>query len=771
MNWAFFRKNIWLLTILAFLMGLPTFAEARHHKKHKHSHSSHKGHKNNSCKNLQRIEQILKNLNSQAPISINQKKIDSAGGNLILTQAGDYCVTENIVGTLVIGTDSICLDLCCHTLNANGAPNAIVANGHQALKVFNGRIINSTDAGILVTSYSAVELYDLEMSNHTLDAIWQNNSTDLNVHDVAFVNSNSGERALLFNTCNNISVNRCQATGFRSTIGAIIQLDSCNTASIQDVDVTNNTKSPVAPNGTLDTNAALVNLNDCTGVDLVHVKVNNNTINNTIVGTRRFSAIAFVSSNNCSMLRSETCNNIDINGDVGNDITQGVALTRQVTVALSDNVLIKEHQANNNSCPTIIGNFRIYNTRDSNNTVFEECQANSNFVQELLVDPTGGPGGFATSEYEGFKLQFANSVPNGCALRNCQANFNVLAKGGAGRSKVDVNWGFLNAIETEGSCIIEGCQACFNSIGDSENATFLGGIVALFGASNVTISNCSADNNTGGEVAVGINFGGSEGLECANCTVTHCTGNANGNFGLLIGTSYDTSASLTHEVKILDSVFYKNGNTLSDSAGIAVLKLTPNASNILIKGCEIYDTFSEGGKAAGINVSNASNVVIEDTNIFNTTATGFEAHGILLNTVADSKIIRTQLHGNQDSGVELVGNNPGLSIIESLAIDNNIGFNFTSGSTAACSLVQDSRALNNAKAGFKYGAALPLTVTFIGNEAQCNGTTAGDNYKGLGGHISLQELKLSDGSLTSINPAGAGTAALGARFTNIRVVP
>lgn len=760
MNWAFFRKNIWLLTILAFLMGLPTFAEARHHKKHKHSHSSHKGHKNNSCKNLQRIEQILKNLNSQAPISINQKKIDSAGGNLILTQAGDYCVTENIVGTLVIGTDSICLDLCCHTLNANGAPNAIVANGHQALKVFNGRIINSTDAGILVTSYSAVELYDLEMSNHTLDAIWQNNSTDLNVHDVAFVNSNSGERALLFNTCNNISVNRCQATGFRSTIGAIIQLDSCNTASIQDVDVTNCTKSLAAPNNLLDMSADFVGVSDSSGIDFVHITVNNNTINNAAVAdvSANFNAIGFVNSTSCSLDRCETSNNTDIGG--GSNV-----IDQFLSINLCDSFRVTNHQANNNAVTEPIAPFVfVISAIDSTDVVFDGCQANSNFVQQMIVLP---PGNF--TELKGITSEFFTKQPDEIVMRNCQANFNSVGNGGSGRDII-INAGFVCGLNLEGAGVIDNCQANNNTMGGDEfNTSSLGIQIVLFTKNN-TISNSSASNNTGGQIGRGavLLFIGTDNV--SNQTIHNCEFNSNSGYGIEIGLFPDIGApQAAANIVITDCTLHSNSTAKHDAAGIVV---SPNisAKNILIKGCQIYDT-SSGILAAGINASNASNIVIEDTNIFNTTSKNAKGHGILFDTLADSKIIRTQLHGNQDSGVELVGNNSALSIIESLAIDNNIGFNFASGSTSSCSLVQDSRALNNANAGFKYGAALPLTVTFIGNEAQCNGTTDADNYAGLGGHINLQELKLSNGSLTSINPAGAGAAALGARFTNLRVVP
>jgi hypothetical protein len=107
-------------------------------------------------------------------------------------------------------------------------------------------------------------------------------------------------------------------------------------------------------------------------------------------------------------------------------------------------------------------------------------------------------------------------------------------------------------------------------------------------------------------------------------------------------------------------------------------------------------------------------------------------------------------------------------------MDNDVGVNFAPGSTATCSLVQDSRALHNTTTGFSYPAYSPLTVTFIGNEAQCNGPCScygANDYAGLNDRINLQRLRLSDGSLKSLNPKDKGAAALGARFTNLTVTP
>ncbi len=752
MNYLLSRKNlVAAISLLALFTG--SIASAEKHK----SHSS-----DSCCKSVKK--QLKRLAKKHAPKEccecepICQEKINEAGGTLILRKSGNYALKHDVTGTIVVAADSVCIDLCCHTLSAGGRANAIVANGHEGLDVFNGRIINATDAAILVQNYNATELYDLTMSSNLLDAIREQNSTDVNVHDVNFINDNSGERALWLDTCDNIVVKDCNASGFLSTIGAVVQLDTCNAVSMQDVDVTNNTKSQAVPTGSFATDASFINMNTCTGIDLVHVKVNNNTFNTTAVGSRRGHCIAFVDSNSCSMDRCETSNNTDISGDNGNNLIGSV--DRMVFVGLTDNVIITEHQANNNSCTQPITSFRAYNIRDSLNIVFDGCQANNNSVSELLVTPN------ANADLTGFYIQFAGISPENYMFRNCQANFNVAASGGSGRTTTGSE---VVGLLLQGSAIVESCQFNHNFIGGTEPLTGVFGILAELGVSNTIFLNTTADNNTGGgETAPGILIYPSNSSE-SNISVIGCSASSNGTQGLVLGRNPNGTPdpSTLTDIFISNSVFNENGGAIGDTAGIAILfPNTGGISNVLIKGCQIYDTFATAGAATGISAAGAKNVVIEDTNVFNTTADGL-GHGILFDTMTDSKIIRTQVHGNQNSGIEIIGDNSTIAIIESIAMDNDIGYHFDEDATVACSLVQDSRALNNATAGFSYEPAT-LTVTFIGNEAQCNGPCVDFNYAHLNTTINLQQISWTNGAFTPVNPVGPGQAAIGARFTNMR---
>jgi hypothetical protein len=89
----------------------------------------------------------------------------------------------------------------------------------------------------------------------------------------------------------------------------------------------------------------------------------------------------------------------------------------------------------------------------------------------------------------------------------------------------------------------------------------------------------------------------------------------------------------------------------------------------------------------------------------------------------------------------------------------NSGIDFDASGTATCCLVQDCRALNNVVYGFSHAPG-SLETTFIGNEAECNGSS---DYNIIGGAIGLQGLSWISGNLIVLS----GNAALGARFTNI----
>lgn len=685
-----------------------------------------------------------------APKLITQKQVHEAGGTLILTSPGDYCLEENICGTLVLDADSICLDLCCHTLNAHEHPHAIIAHGHQGIKVFDGRIINSTNAAILVEDSSAVELFKLVLSDNAMDGIRITDSQDLNVHDIDCIGDTRGERALWFDTCENITVNHVNASGYLSTLGAIVQLDSCNAALIQDVDVVNNTKS-AAFGGSFDISTMFVGANTCTGVDLVHVKVNNNTISTT--GSPRFSGIGFIFSDSCTLNECQVnSNNIAANIDG--------ELYRMVFIGRSSNFTITKCQANSNTGGVMLGDLRGFSPLDSSNLVFDGCQVNKNHTD--ASDPSANAG------ILGIFLQNTDVLPaEPNIIRNCQVNFNRIDDGGAGRIDTE---GVIAGIVVQRSAIVDHCQSSNNSIGTADVIQYVEGLIAygLPGATtssveNVIISNCSFNNNTGGELGIGIVIDpfSSDGdvASIANITISNCSASSNGTYGISAGKFFQLPPddSLLRNIEITDSICNKNGNgsLTPDAAGIfidgvGVLTVEDTVSNILIKNCQVYDTASTLS-ANGIRVRRANNVVIENTNVFNTTADGGQAHGILFDNVTNSKILRTQVHGNQNNGVELVGDNSNIMILNSIAIDNDKGFSVARDSSLTAAIIQGNRALDNTSVGFEHAtlSPQPFDTAYLNNYAQNNGV----NYS-ISNYIQVVDYSIPTAVYT-LEPNGA----------------
>lgn len=102
---------------------------------------------------------------------------------------------------------------------------------------------------------------------------------------------------------------------------------------MNDVNITNNTKSSVGGNVIWDASTAFVFVGGkgiiffdpyvgCSGVTFTNVKVNNNTINNVNASGfewQTFEAMFFGYCKHCTLIDCETSNNVDVLGASGND--------------------------------------------------------------------------------------------------------------------------------------------------------------------------------------------------------------------------------------------------------------------------------------------------------------------------------------------------------------------------------------------------------------------------------------------------------------------
>lgn len=661
------------------------------------------------------------------PVLIKQVDVAAAGGVLTLTTGGPWAFAENITGQIVIEADCLCLNLNSYTLDANGLVNGIVISGRKDVIVMNGCLtgaLGATSAEIVVTGSTNVKLVGLNFDGVSV-----------------------GERVVLFDTCKNISMTDCDVRNYLSTSTAVVQFEAPNGFVMRDVNVTECTKTLAAPSGVypvgfFNVATRLISANGGSNFAFTRVRVNNN-VSNSVQATNAFECIGFFGTTNGFFNQCETNNNNIVDGGY-----PGAAI---MSLPGCVNVLVTNHQCNNNTCQGPINYFLGMSSFQSNGVIFDRCQSNNNIISELIITPGTPAPVIAIGMFFG----------SGNVIKNCQASNNRVDDPGARPGSNQFAW--LIGINSDRNTIVENCEVCNNTIVGNNVWTLLTGLNTELG--NCSISNCIVNENTGGEISAGIlintatPFGS---FDSSDVTIFKCTVNANGNYGVIVGNPFVTLLGSVNRLQIFDSTFNSNGGSNSNTAGFKFLPLTTNVTDVIIKDCSINNTFASAGSAVGIDIPNASNIIIQNTIINSTNASG-TGHAISLTTVANTFIEGCNLTKNQNSAVKLLGTCSDISVIESSMTKNDIGLDFDATSIITNSTVQSCQALNNTTTGFNYGPAV-AGASFIGNKAQGNGT----NYAIASGVINLQQLTIGTGTYTSISGAGA---VLGSSVANLQIVP
>ena len=670
--------------------------------------------------------------------TIKQCHFDKNGGVYTINKSGNYNLSKDVQGTLSIQASNVCLDLCCHTLNASGSENAIIvgeksvsveslktssktiynidnfdrqslrqnknlfkdeltnifksmksqkvaavtvsknlASGNiQHVRIYNGSITGATSDAILVNKVFDVEIYDITMFNNSINSINVTESESVSMKNINFSGEESGERAVVLNSSSLVKLENLNITKYTSIIGSLIQVLSSSSIILENVSLLNNIKASTS--GSFGNPATtMIRFDLCSHINLIRVKINNTTISNT--GSARFTGILFLSSKECSMYQCEINNNSKTNLE-----GEGPNLTVMLLLAFSINIAITECKMNSNSVlGPLIGELSGIYSFGCDNLVCDKININENYIEEIENDNTGG--------FTGFYSVFTTNV----VVRNSQINFNIIDT--AGVDRVDGEAYLACFLSASDNCIIENSQMNNNSILNSTGLNmFMEPFVCFGDLSGLTLRNSNFDANIGGEFGAGILIA-AEFANVSNITIENCSSSGNTSTGLWIAKffRYGPSPGVTNNVKILNCVFNNNGKEDFEGRGIYIdgLEGFDGISNILIKGCQIGNTFS-GVNARGISVAYANNVVVEDTNVFES-----GNQGIVFDNVSNSKILRSQVHGNVEEGILLT-------------------------STSLNNLIQDNYAINNA-IGFDDKSA--FANAFLGNKAQENGT----DYSGV----------------------------------------
>jgi hypothetical protein len=120
-----------------------------------------------SAETIDRIEYTLGRLfrdveayingNTASCTPITQADINTGGGAHSITQPGEYCLVEDVVGSIGIHVNGVSINLNFHTINAGG----VFIGRHKGIKIFNGSIANSSGTGVSALDAESIELFNL----------------------------------------------------------------------------------------------------------------------------------------------------------------------------------------------------------------------------------------------------------------------------------------------------------------------------------------------------------------------------------------------------------------------------------------------------------------------------------------------------------------------------------------------------------------------------------------------------------------------------------
>jgi len=216
---------------------------------------------------------------------ITQALMDQNDGVFTIGGPGLWCLTENVFGTIVVGANSVSLDLGGYVLDAEDAPQAISSTQTVGLKIFNGYVQSTSDAGILVTGSTSVEIFDLGMQQHANDSIRVIAAGVVYVHNVDFF-SGVGSRAIGFESAAMFRIENCSMGGYQGCSPAVLELDSCTDGVVRGIDVTTNCAD------------GIITVNNSDSIDVVDCRIFNNS---TTLGGIVFNSATNSSISGCKL--------------------------------------------------------------------------------------------------------------------------------------------------------------------------------------------------------------------------------------------------------------------------------------------------------------------------------------------------------------------------------------------------------------------------------------------------------------------------------------
>lgn len=507
---------------------------------------------------------IIINGNAGNCTPIDQRLIDQGSGIFTADHSGDYCVTEDVVGTIVLASHNVCLDLGCHQLNAGGADVAIQVQGNDC-SIRNGTVTGASGATsklISVASVNGFHLNDVHFSDFQSFGFYGDTLTNFVVENCIF--TRGGEP--IFITGSHVgqlnghsvfgNINR------ETSNNGMIELVDCECIEVRDVKICGNSKNYIVPQ--LNTTSGGFFIADSSNnISLYNVHINNtqpdvanpgSAVQVTIFGAVFFSCNSIVVQDSTFSTKNEVLNyntaglvlyfsrNAMLQNVACYEVTNpasSMAIALGCVIVASSDVAVYSSQFNRSTCPDA-GSAGMFVIAGSSSISLTDCQFSENNAGAV----------------EGVGLAFFEST--NCAATNC------VAYGNASNSMIVANGSGHSVVNCSGDArfMLDSLLNCsFESVNIHNNAS--GSAFEVSNSQALVFENCVATGCTSGNGFLFFNTNSD--IEFEGCKAEKCAGS---------GFSINDPVS---------SILLKSSQALSNA--IFGFQIPANASNNTIANC------------------------------------------------------------------------------------------------------------------------------------------------------------------------------------------
>lgn len=342
--------------------------------------------------------------------SIRQCHLKKNEGTYVITKPGNYALSENIQGTIVIAASPVCLDLCCHTINAEGRPSAITVQGTiapdqivpdsvlgKAFVVPNPQKVDIKNKETKSVKRPLVSKVVAEKEDSTNIFSFQKDLVEYKIQDEPHLDAFSKQEGKNFKTeaykvhkivkANVSNSTICQVKIFNGCItgasNAAVLINQSYDVSLYDLTFNANTATAVSVQ-----NTNVVKLRNIDffgpigGTALTVINSDNifvNDVNVTAFQNDQTPLLQFLSCNNTKLNTVNVTNNTKT---LSADVENGNPAAAFVYFSSSQNIKVKGLKLNNN---IVLGNLALLETRfqplsfvDCTNSILIESEVNSN---------------------------------------------------------------------------------------------------------------------------------------------------------------------------------------------------------------------------------------------------------------------------------------------------------------------------------------------------------------------------------------------------------